>query len=87
MSSSKSVKGSGEPTLKELANKQLNQSGGGQIGDLTSVKNDTASPGAPRESSTSGPQVGGSEEQKKKKKEAESERKEASGTQGKGSKL
>jgi len=83
MSSSKSVKeSSNEPTLKELANKQLNQSGGGQIGDLTSVKNDTAQPGQPKESSTSGPQVGGSEEQKRKKKEAEDERKEASGTKG-----
>jgi len=83
MSSSKSVKdSSSEPTLKELAAKQLNQSGGGQIGDLTSVKNDTAQPGKPRDSSTSGPEVGGSEEQKRKREEAKEERKEASGTKG-----
>jgi len=76
MSSSKSIKSSStEPTLKELAAKQLNQSGGGQIGDLTSVKNDTAQPGEPRETSTSGPEVGGSEEQKRKRDEAERERK------------
>ena len=81
-SSSKTVKSANEPTLKELASKQLNQSGGGQIGDLTSVKNDTAQPGQPRESSTSGPQVGGSEEQKRKKEESEEERKEAAGTKG-----
>lgn len=78
MSSSKSVKSSNEPSLKELAEHQLNRSGGGQIGDLTTVKNDTAQPGQPKETHSEGPQVGGSEEQNRKKQQAEKERKESS---------